>query len=270
MKSLSTHLLITIFSLSFYFASSTSHAEDAPTDVSALPAASETLFQKFYRDLSSPVMNPTALSILAGGTASTLTLLGTHKDFEDKLLEDTARARPLGDYSKFGDIMGQLVPNVAYTAWFAGRYFITDDPVAAFRAELMFRATFSATLMSTFLKTTIREPRPSNDSELTSCPSGHATSIFAFATVIAALHGRIWGLGAFGLAAFVATSRLNDDRHRLHDVVAGATLGSIYGLALYDRMREKAKPAAEAGFEYEVMPIVSDDGGALLGLSARF
>jgi membrane-associated phospholipid phosphatase len=251
-------------------ASFKAHAATEPDSVAELPSSSENLIQKFYRDLYSPFVNPTTLATFAGGTVSTLTLFATHKDFEDKLLEDTANEKPLGEFSQVGDIMGQMVPNVAYTAWFAGRYFITKDPLAAFRAEMMFRATLSSAALSTFLKLTVREPRPKSDQELTSFPSGHSTSIFAFATAIAAMHGRYWGLGAYTLATFVAVSRMNDNRHRLHDVLAGATIGSIYGLAIYDRMSENALlPTLKTARRYEVIPIVTD-GGAMLSLAGSF
>jgi membrane-associated phospholipid phosphatase len=262
-------LTITILVSAMVFAPMQAHAVTEPDSVAELPSTDETLIQKFYRDLYSPFVNPVTLATLAGGTVSTLTLLATHKDFEDKLLENAATEQPLGRFSVVGDVMGQMVPNVAYTAWFAGKYLFTKDPLAAFRAEMMFRATLSATTMSTILKATIREPRPGNDHELTSFPSGHSTSIFSFATIVAAMHGRYWGIGAFTMATFVAFSRMNDNRHRLHDVVAGATLGSIYGLAVYDRMRDRAVPSIKTAFQYELMPMITDDG-AMLGLAASF
>lgn len=267
MKRLTHALLVFAFALAPLRARAATEPDDV---VAEIPSSDETLFQKFYRDLYSPFTNPVTLATFAGGTVSTLTLLATHKDFEDQLLKDTSTTKPLGKFSIVGDAMGQMIPNVVYTAWFAGRYFLTKDPLAAFRAEMMFRATLAATSMSTILKVTVREPRPMNDHELTSFPSGHSTSIFSFATIVAAMHGRYWGIGAYTLATFVAYSRMNDNRHRLHDVVAGATLGSIYGLAVYDRMRDKAVPSIKTAFQYEIMPVITDDGGAMLGLAATF
>lgn len=248
----------------------TAQVPEAGDSVATLPLSDENIFQKYYRDMYAPFVNPLTLSIFAGGTVSTITLAATGKNFEDHVLENASTHRPLGDTSKFGDIMGQMVPNIAYTAWFAGRYLFTKDPLSEYRAEMMFRATLAATTMSTILKAVVREPRPGRDTELTSFPSGHSTSIFTFATVVASMHGPYWGAGAYGLATFVAFSRMNDDRHRLHDVVAGATLGSIYGLAVYQRMRNAIVPSLKtAKFQYEVMPVVTDDG-AMLGLSATF
>ena len=244
----------------------------APPKVLVLPS-DENVFQTYYRDLYSPFINPVSLNVFAGGTLATLTLLATAKDFEDHVLEDAATSRPLGTTSQIGDLAGQLLPNILYFSYFGTSYLINKDPNSKFRAELMFRATLSATTMSTFLKYTVREPRPGVSSELTSFPSGHSTSIFAFATAVAAMHGPYWGGGAFALAAFVAYSRMNDNRHRLHDVVAGATIGSMYGLSVYQRMAglDNSKPVAKpvSRFEYQVVPVATDDG-AMLGLSGTF
>jgi membrane-associated phospholipid phosphatase len=245
---------------------------DAPSKVLAFPAE-ESLFQKYYRDLYSPFVNPDSLRIFGAGTLATLTLLATSNQFEDQVLEKASTERPLGRSSQFGDLAGQLVPNVLYFGYFGTSYLFTKDPTSRFRAELMLRATLAATTMSTFLKYTVREPRPESSSDLTSFPSGHSTSIFAFATTIAALHGPYWGGGAFALASFVAFSRMNDNRHRLHDVVAGATIGSMYGLSVYQRMsgldNSKAQPNPVSRFEYQIVPVPTDDG-AMLGLAGTF
>lgn len=232
----------------------------------------ENIFKMYVGDLISPFRNPTTLNLLAGGTISTLTLLATHNNFEDNVLEQTAEERPLGRYSAIGDYSGQMIPNAAYVLFFGGKWLFTKDPLAEFRAEMMIRATLAATSFSTIAKAIVREPRPKVPSDLSSFPSGHSTSAFSFATIIAAMHGPYWGAAAYGLATFVAFSRMNDDRHRLHDVVAGATIGSMYGLAVYERMRDATIPSAKMArrqFQYEVVPVALDDG-AMLGLSATF
>jgi membrane-associated phospholipid phosphatase len=60
-----------------------------------------------------------------------------------------------------------------------------------------------------------------------SFPSGHATNIFAFATVI----GMLWPKGRvllYTLAAWIAASRVLIGEHYVTDVVAGAILGTIF------------------------------------------
>lgn len=70
---------------------------------------------------------------------------------------------------------------------------------------------------------------------------GHSTTAFAFASTVASLHSWYWGVGAYSLAAAVAFSRINDNRHYIHNVVAGATIGISYGLSiteLYKKTKE--------------------------------
>ena len=42
-------------------------------------------------------------------------------------------------------------------------------------------------------------------------------------------HGWLWALPAYGLASYVAASRLHDNVHYLSDVVFGAAVGTIAG-----------------------------------------
>ena len=57
-------------------------------------------------------------------------------------------------------------------------------------------------------------------------PSGHATIAFALATSLSDDIHRPWAsVGLYGLATGVAWSRINDNRHWLTDVTAGALLG---------------------------------------------
>ena len=62
-----------------------------------------------------------------------------------------------------------------------------------------------------------------------SFPSGHAAITFAGATVIERHLGWRKSLLGYGIASYVAASRLHDNRHYLSDVVFGAAVGSIAG-----------------------------------------
>ncbi len=59
-----------------------------------------------------------------------------------------------------------------------------------------------------------------------SMPSGHATMAFALATSLSdEIHSPLASLGLYGMATAVGWSRVNDDRHWLSDVAAGALVG---------------------------------------------
>ena len=100
----------------------------------------------------------------------------------------------------------------------------------------MFKSTAYATGVSSVLKFIVHEPRPNNTSEsksYASFPSGHTTSAFAFSSTVVARHGFWpWGFLATGIASLSGFSRINDNKHYLHDVVGGFTIGTVYGLGI--------------------------------------
>lgn len=186
-------------------------------------------------DLASPVTTPAVVPFVLGSLA-TIGLLVFEDQVVDPLQSETTEDKPLGKYSKYGDYAGQMIPNAAYalSMLFAGAL---GDEDGVRRAEVMTLATLYAAGVTTVLKYTVREPRPNDGSDRRSFPSGHATTAFAFASVVAAEHDFIYGFLAYSLAGLVAYSRINDNRHYVHDVVAGATIGISYGLGIYYRRK---------------------------------
>ncbi len=88
-----------------------------------------------------------------------------------------------------------------------------------------------------------------------SFPSGHTTSAFAVASVLAfGYKDKPWvGISSFTMATLVGLSRINDDKHWASDVVAGAALGSFIGITL-----------SKINFRYlEVSPQYSGTGPGL-------
>ena len=72
------------------------------------------------------------------------------------------------------------------------------------------------------------------DPDYASLPSGHATNIFAFATVI----GMLWPRGRvllYTIAAWIAASRVLIGQHYVTDVVLGAILGTVFPYFVRDR-----------------------------------
>ena len=78
------------------------------------------------------------------------------------------------------------------------------------------------------LKTAIGRTRP-DGSDNRSFPSGHTTAAFTISSILVRRHGWVIGLPAIGLATFTAIARMEDKRHYLSDVVAGAALGVAVG-----------------------------------------
>lgn len=181
-------------------------------------------------DLASPVTTD-AKWILLAGSGLTVAVIATQNSFSGPWETWTAQHRPLGKYSKYGDALGQMVPNALYVAgMLAASQFGFEKSLG--RAWLMVEATAYASLVGQIMKMEISEGRPYYSQTGSSFPSGHTLTAFSFAGVVAAEHGWLYGTPAMAMAAFVGYSRINDNAHRLHDVVAGATIGltCAYGL----------------------------------------
>ena len=114
-------------------------------------------------------------------------------------------------------------------------------------AEL-FRAQTVAQLTTYGIKYAVRRTRP--DGTSFSFPSGHTSVTFASATVMQRNFGWKLGIPAYGVAAYVAGSRLQKERHHLSDVAFGAALGILAGRSVTvgrGAARMAMTPAAVAG-----------------------
>jgi hypothetical protein len=183
-------------------------------------------------DLTSPATTPAVIPMAIGASASIALLLLEDQisdPIQQRLFNGSGLNRTL---SKAGDLGGQFITNGAYTlgmlvAGWAGNERGREN------AELMALASAYSVGLSTLLKVTALEPRPYDGSVKNSFPSGHTTAAFAFASVVGAQHGWAWGIPAYALAVLTATERMADNKHYLHDVVAGATIGLTYGLGMH-------------------------------------
>jgi len=102
-----------------------------------------------------------------------------------------------------------------------------------------------------------------------SFPSGHTTSVFALATVLALYtNNKRWGTCFLLVAILVGYSRIYLGQHFLEDVVAGAVLGAITGLLVYisGYMLRRAQRKTTG-----VSPVAADDfyGSRFAGNSIR-
>jgi membrane-associated phospholipid phosphatase len=184
----------------------------------------------FKQEAASPVTDKTARTILFAGTTLTIASIIFEEELDrshDKVVDN----KPLGDFSLYGDMAGQLIPNVAYVLGQSLSHWNGNER-AATRAMGMFKATAYAASVATVLKYSIREPRPNELKDKNSFPSGHSTTAFAFGGYVMAEHGWQWGVPALALASLTGISRVNDNRHRVHDVLAGTTIGLAYAFGI--------------------------------------
>ena len=104
----------------------------------------------------------------------------------------------------------------------------------SFREQIATTVT-ATTIMGTLcygMKHIVRERRPDNSS-YDSFPSGHCAKAFMGAELVRQEYG-IWpGVAAYSVATGVAVLRVYNERHWVHDVVAGAGIGILSAQAAY-------------------------------------
>ncbi len=196
------------------------------------------------QDATSPFNTP-AINVLIVGSGLTLLTYVFKDTFREDLQQDVSSDRPLKRTSKIGDVLGHSVPNIAYALIMGSNYLLSKDQQSLDRTILMTKATLYSGVMTDILKRMVNEQRP-NGGKL-SFPSGHATTAFAFASVVGMQHSLPWGITSYAMASFVGLSRMNDNAHYLHDVIAGAAIGTMYGVGTYyakkNRDESTSKPS---------------------------
>lgn len=131
-------------------------------------------------------------------------------------------------FANVGAVIGEayvLIPTV-------GTLFILGQKSESLRFRSFSYALFQGYIVDAVatlgFKQATRRLRP-DSSNKQSFPSGHASDFFMIATLLDRYYGHKAGFVGYGLASYVAASRLKKDVHWLSDVVAGATLGYIIG-----------------------------------------
>lgn len=209
-------------------------------------------------------------SVVAGVT-------GVFFVLDDDIKEEiqSSRSSTTDNFSEFFERFG----NGAYTMpVLAGLYlygrFGENDKLE--RTTLLATESFLVSgLFSMILKVSAGRHRPSNansadtfDGPSTSnksFPSGHTTTVFSIATVVASEYDHIPMVApiSYGIATLAGFSRLNDNKHWASDVVFGAALGYFTSKTIL-RLHSNKK-----GRHFTIYPHADHRGGGLI-LSTRF
>ena len=205
---------------------------DAPAATTALASMSTSLddpptpehtgLHSLFRDLGHDfVALPSVPNLCVAGIGGA-TALAVHP-----LDDDVNEHLRGGDFFQAGELLGESGIQIggAIGTYAIGRW--KHYPKAAHAGMDLLRAQVVAEALSQGLKVTVRRERP--DGTKYAFPSGHAAVTVATATVIYRHFGLVWSLPVYGMAAYVAASRLHDNRHWLSDVVFGAAVGTIAG-----------------------------------------
>lgn len=134
----------------------------------------------------------------------------------------------LDDVFEAGTPLGGFAVQVggAFATWGFGKLF--SHPGAEDLGRDLIRAQVVTQSLTLAVKLSVGRTRP-DGSDNRSFPSGHASGSFATATVLQRHYGWRVGIPAYGVAGYIAASRLSNARHYLSDVVFGAAVGILVG-----------------------------------------
>lgn len=173
---------------------------------------------------------------------------------------------PHPDFGKIGSKLGGTIAVAGLTigGFSAGRM-SSGDRVRASTYDLS-QAIIVNQVWTQALKFAIRRERPDGSNRV-SFPSGHASNAFAAATVIVRHYPRL-AVPGFGVASYIAVSRMAANKHHFSDIVAGAGFG--YGVGrLVTRRNSRAPDAPATPAPVTSLAVVPDGGPAGDGAGAR-
>jgi membrane-associated phospholipid phosphatase len=192
----------------------------------AAPDGNVPSFGSLFRALPSDfahLITPEAVTILGAGAGLSLAL----HPADARLTRDAASAETLEFALDPGQIIGDSFVQEAgaFATYLAGRM-SHNARLATVGAELV-RAQIVTEALTQVVKVSVRRRRP--DGSNLSFPSGHTSATVATAAVLQREFG--WKVGgiAYAAAAYVATSRLSENKHYASDLAFGAAIGLLAG-----------------------------------------
>jgi membrane-associated phospholipid phosphatase len=174
---------------------------------------------------SNPALGVMYGSSVLGQLAGSAAVLGAGFLLNGTILPGGGQGTVVDDV---GSVVGSPYALLGGTALFGLDGVITDREDVKDNAKDMALALGATYATVGALKLTVSEERPDGSNDQ-SFPSGHAAGSFAVATVLDREYGGATGWIAYGVATFVAASRVYGDHHWFQDVVAGAVIGHFYG-----------------------------------------
>ena len=197
-------------------------AQDLTTDRSQ-PADIANDFARFFTSADTYLV----LGIGLGASAAASPF--DHRIAGSRFNGDLPQSSPAIDQTfEAGQLLGGSIVQFggAFLTYSVGQ-FAPQSEIAGLGRDLV-RAQIVTAGMTQLLKYSVGRERPDGSSRR-SFPSGHSSGTFATAAVFQRRYGWKAGLPAFGVAAYVAASRLSENKHYLSDVVFGAAIGLAGG-----------------------------------------
>jgi membrane-associated phospholipid phosphatase len=203
------------------------HAQgvSGPTQTDAKIPSFESLFTNLPSDFRHLASSTNGVVIAGSG----LLAIGVHSG-DSEITREAAESSDLEEVLDSGEpIGGGLVQGGGALGIYLFGRFTHRTNTAILGADLI-RAQIVNGTLTLSLKAAVNRERP--DGSPYSFPSGHSSSSFATATVLARHFGWKVGVPAYAVASYVAASRLTENRHYLSDVLFGAGIGIVSGRAV--------------------------------------
>jgi membrane-associated phospholipid phosphatase len=182
-------------------------------------------------------------------------------DEEPSSIDGWVRSQPADRFFEIGDGLGGgwFCAVIGGSALAFGSLF-GSPRMTTFASDLA-RVQLLNGLTTGSLKYITNRERP--DGAPYSFPSGHTSSAFATAAIVRRHFGKYWGGAATVAAAYVGLSRLQENKHYISDVVAGALVGTV--------IANRVAPALHTE-GLDVLPTIDlgSGGGAGLSIVKRF
>jgi len=257
-------LIALLFSISTAALAQTPKSEPAQAQPTPSPSPTPSLEKKFVtnilRDQRAIWLSPFStrrsdLKWLAPLGLSTAILIGTDRRTSGELIENGGSQTRLNvshDIARLGSFYS--VAGIAAGFYFVGR--AKGDLRARETGLLSAEALIDAGIVTSVLKLATQRPRPFIDNgrgdfrdDGNSFPSGHATSAWALAAVVAQeyKHRPLIKWSAYALAATISASRYTGRNHFLSDVVVGGAIGYGIGRYVYHEHHDKSLDPADDG-----------------------
>ena len=149
---------------------------------------------------------------------------------DEVLTRRASNSEPIDETFDAGAALGNGVTQfgLAFGTYVVGR--ATGHANVALTGSDLVRGQIVNALLTQGVKFSVQRRRPNGGRY--SFPSGHTSAAFVTAAVVQRHYGWRLGVPAYGLASYVAMSRLSENRHFASDVLVGAAIGMVSGRAV--------------------------------------
>lgn len=191
------------------------------------------IVRQFFDDFAYLSSQPDFYALVGGLSVAPVAFHHAFDTESPEVAEDWGSSLGAERFFESGEVVGQAVVPVSCfgVMWVTGKVAHSTSLESA-GADFL-RAQFTNGILTLAMKAAIGRRRPNGAPY--SYPSGHTSVSFATAGVVYGRYGPYWGIPAFVAASYVGLSRLQENKHYITDVIAGAILGGYVGIKLTRR-----------------------------------